>query len=338
MASWPIGADDGALRTVTYSTRTMGTVGGVILVTPDSTVAAADAFAAHAAFRLVDSLMSNWTTTSEVARLNREAWPDATPVQRDVARVLTTALAIGRASDGAFDVTVEPVVRAWGFLGGTPDVPSDSAVAAAFRHVGSDKLEFDAARGALRFREAGVRIDLGGIAKGYAVDAAADSLRSRGIPSALVDVSGNMTALGRPPGAAGWRIGVRDPRDRMPYFARLTLTNESIATSGKYEQFVASDGGTYGHIIDPRSGRPAEGLISVTVLAKRAMSADAWGTALFVLGPEAARRKARERDDIAAILVTPGENGVDTVWVERPIADRLQLVEDAGRFFRVRTF
>jgi thiamine biosynthesis lipoprotein len=327
-----------APRSVTYASRTMGTYAHVTLVTADSAEAWPEARAAQGAFHRVDSLMSNWTTTSEVARLNREAWPGPTPVEAEVARVLARALDVFHLSDGAQDITVEPLVRLWGFLGGKPHVPAESDVRAAFRHVGSDKLRFDASASTLQFAERGVQIDLGGIAKGYAVDQAAEQLLGSGVRDALVDVSGNMRALGLPPGGTAWRIGIRDPRDRMPYFARLRITQQGVSTSGKYEQFVAADGRTYGHILDPRTGRPAEGLLSVTVVSANALTSDAWDTGLFVLGLDAARRKALERDDIDVVLVAPGQDGIDTVWVERSLKDRFELLDSARSTFRLEYF
>jgi thiamine biosynthesis lipoprotein len=316
----------------------MGTYAHVTLITGDSAASSPQALAAQGALRRVDSLMSNWTTTSEVARLNREAWPGPTPVEAEVARVLARAIDVFHLSDGAQDITVEPLVRLWGFLGGKPHVPEESDVRAAFGHVGSDKLRFDAAGPTLQFAERGVQIDLGGIAKGYAVDQAAEQLTKNGVHDALVDVSGNMRALGVAPGASAWRIGIRDPRDRMPYFARLQITQQGVSTSGKYEQFVAADGRTYGHIIDPRTGRPAEGLLSVTVVSRDALTSDAWDTGLFVLGLDGARRKALERDDIDVVLVAPGRDGVDTVWVERSLKDRFELLTNARSTFRLEFF
>lgn len=325
-------------RTVTWPARTMGTYVHVAIVTPDSAAHATDARAALAVFFRVDSLMSNWTTTSEVARVNRDAASGATPVQSEVAGVIQRSLDVWRESDHTFDITVEPLIRAWGFLGGKPHVPEPEVAAEAYRHVGATKLEFDPAARTLHFKEPGVRIDLGGIAKGYAVDVAAETLKARGVTDALVDLTGNMMALGHPAGADGWRIGIRDPRDRMPYFARLTLRDEGISTSGKYEQFVAANGTTYGHIMDPRTGRPAQGLISVTLVANSAYTTDAWDTPLFVLGLADAKRKAKERNDIAAVLVEPGADGVDTVWVEEPLRDRFVLEPAARAFFRVKSF
>lgn len=337
LASWA-GAQ-AAPRSVTWPMRTMGTYANVTIVTADSATDAAIAARAQQVFRRVDSLMSNWTTTSEVARLNRLAGRETVTVQPEVAVVLDSSLALWRESDGAFDVTVEPLIRAWGFLGGPRRVPSEAQARAAAARVGAQRVHFDRASRALRFEHDSVRVDLGGIAKGYAVDEAARVLREAGVRDALVDLTGNMSALGRPAGRDHWVIGVRDPHDRVPYFARLRLdSGECISTSGKYEQFVAQDGRTYGHIMDPRTGRPAEGLISVTVVSRSAFTCDAWDTPLFVLGGYKARVKAKARHDFAAVLVEPGADGVDTVWVESDLADRFTLEPGMQERFRVVVF
>jgi thiamine biosynthesis lipoprotein len=328
------GAAWAAARPLAYPLRTMGTYANVTIVAADTAAAGRAARAAHRALQRVDSLMSNWTTTSEVARLNRVGASGTATVHPEVARVLHAALEVNRESGGAFDITVEPLVRAWGFLGGTPHVPDSATVRRAFANVGTRHLRFDPASRALAFDREGVRIDLGGIAKGYGVDAARRALEAQGIRDALVDLSGNMFALGHPPDAPAWRIGIRDPRDRAPYFARLELTGRAIATSGKYEQFVAANGRTYGHILDPRTGSPAEGLISVTVLAPDALSADAWGTALFVLGAAEGRRAALAREDLDAVLVAPGAS-VDTAYVERSLQGQFSLESNARGRFRV---
>jgi len=333
-----VSGDAPARRAVNYPTRTMGTYANAILVTADSAASAADARVVHRVLARVDSLMTNWTTTSEVARINRVAGSRRTRVQREVAAVLDTSLRLWRESGGAFDITVEPLVRLWGFLGGPKRVPSEQEIAAVMPRVGAGHVHYNPRTRMVRFDRRDVRIDLGGIAKGYGVEVAAESLRARGVTDALVDLSGNMHALGHPPDADGWRIGIRDPRDRMQYFARLTLHDESISTSGQYEQFVAANGRTYGHILKPRTGHPVEGLISVTVVAASAFETDAWDTPLFVLGPAAAKRKARANPRIAAVLVAPGTAGVDTVWVEEALRGRFSLLTEADSLFRVRYF
>jgi len=338
-----LGAAAAPERSVPYPIHAMGTYVNVTLVTGDSAASAADAAAAHQAIRLVDSLMSNWTTTSEVARINRVADSVTTPIQPLVADVIARSLRVWRGSDHTFDITVEPLVRAWGFIGGPRRVPSDSEARAAWALVGAGDVKFDSAAGTIHFARRGMRIDLGGIAKGYAVDQAMAVLRARGVKNALVDASGNMMSLGHPPASDHWRIGLRDPRDRVPYFARMWLDGDAISTSAQYEQWVAKDGKRYGHILDPRTGQPASGLLAVTVVAPDATTSDSWDTPLYVLGLEAAKAKALERDDVAAVLVEPGApaeggSGRDTVWVESVLAPRFALEPGAERWFVVRTF
>ena len=330
-------ASPGPPRSVTYPIHAMGTYVNVTLVTSDSAASFADASAAQVQARLADSLMSNWTSTSEVARINRVADSVATPVQPLVAEVIGRSLAVWRGSEHTFDITVEPLVRAWGFIGGPRRVPSEAEARAAYALVGAQDVAFDSSSRVIHFGRRGMRIDLGGIAKGYAVDMAMRALRQRGVRDALVDASGNMMSAGHPPSSAHWRIGLRDPRDRMPFFARIWLDGDAISTSANYEQFVAQDGRTYGHILDPRTGRPASGLLAVTVVAADATTTDAWDTPLYVLGLEAAKRKALERGDIAAVIVAPGA-GVDTVWVEHPLRDRFTLEPNARSLFVVRYF
>jgi thiamine biosynthesis lipoprotein len=323
---------------VTWPMRTMGTYANVTVVTADSSATAPLALRAQSAFTRIDSLLSNWTTSSEVARLNRVAAAGPTPVHPEVAVVLDASMRTWRETAGAFDITVEPLVRLWGFLGGPRRVPAQDEIAATLRHVGGSKLHFDTTARTLAFDEQGVRIDLGGIAKGYAVDVAAETLSTHGITDALVDLSGNMVALGHPEGRPAWRIGIRDPRDRFRYFARLAITGEAISSSGQYEQFLAANGRTYGHIIDPRTGWPANELISVTVVAPTAMACDAWDTPLFVMGAAKARQKARERRDIAVVLIEPGDGGVDVVWVEEALRNRFRLEPEARSLFEVKFF
>ena len=172
-------------------------------------------------------------------------------------------------------------------------------------------------------RESGLPFDPGtelrvraGIARGHAADAAADSLRARGVRDALVDLSGNAAALGAPAHAPHWRIGIRDPRERMPWIARLEVgSGQAVSTSSR-----------------------SEALISVTVLARRAVLADAWSAALFALGPAAARELARARTDLSAVLIEPGPDGIDTVWVESDLKDRFELDPDARAMVRVEYF
>lgn len=315
-------------RAVAFRTRTMGSWASLTLVTADSTAVAGLAREGLLSLHHTDSLMTNWTSTSEVARLNAAAGGGPTVVDREVAAVLQLAGEVHAASGGAFDVTVEPLVRLWGFLGGTPRVPAPEALTAARTLVGWDRVGFEPATAQLTL-PAGMRLDLGGIAKGYGVDRVAARLRAAGVSDALVDLTGNMAALGSAPGHEGWVIGIRDPQDRGPYLATIRLRDQCVSTSGDYVQFVSRGGQRLGHILDPRTGWPASGLSSATVVAASAAAADAWSTALFVLGPSQARLVAGGRDDIAAVLLQPAAGDRDTLWVESGL---LPLVTVAPAF------
>jgi thiamine biosynthesis lipoprotein len=337
LAAPPAHAAGTTASTVTFTGRTMGTYCHITFVTNDSSAIAPLAARALARFASLDSLMTNWTTTSEVARLNHDAQGSPTTVDPEVATVLAKCADVNRGTEGAMDITVEPLVRAWGFLGGKPHVPDSATVAQAFAHVGAGHVHFDRESSTLRL-DPGTRIDLGGIAKGYAVDRVASLLHEAGVHDALVDLSGNMAAIGTPPGERGWRIGIRDPRNREPWFARVTLRDRAISTSGQYEQFVAANGRTYGHILDPRTGVPAQGVLSVTVIAESPFDTDAWDTGLFVLGPEETMKVARAHPELAVILVVPSGEGPDVVWVERSLRDDFALEPGAEARFIVRWF
>ncbi len=316
----------------------MGTWASLTIVASDSTAVAGIAHRSLRALHRVDSLMSNWSATSEVTRLNRDAARTETRVHPDVARVIDMACIVARESDGAFDITVEPLVRLWGFLGGSPRVPSQAEIDRVLGGVGVEMVRFDAATATIRFARDDVRIDLGGIAKGYGVDQVADILRAENVENALIDLSGNMIGLGDAPGHPGWNIGIRDPSGVHPMLGKIVLHDDAVATSGDYEQFVDRDGTRYGHILDPRTGWSARGLTSVTVVATSATLADAWSTALFVLGPVAARETARARGDLAAVLVEPNANGTTVIWVEEELRTRFSAEATLPRTFEVRYF
>ena len=325
-------------RAVPFRTRTMGTWGTVNIVTADSAAVADAALASLLVFHRVDSLMSNWTETSEVARVNREAGLGTVSVHPEVATVIARALDVARESRGAQDITVEPLVRLWGFLGGKPRVPSADEINAVLPRVGANKIRFDRTIGSIAFARDDVRIDLGGIAKGYAVDEAAAALRRFGIENALVDLTGNMVAIGHSAKHDGWVAGVRDPSGKQTHLVRVRLHDEAISTSGNYEQFVEAGGKRYGHIIDPRTGWPASGVSSVTVVSKSAMLCDAWDTGLFVLGSKEARGIARARDDFAIILVEPARDGRFLIWIEESLRSRVTVDKDAAAVHDVRFF
>ncbi|MCP4573453.1 MAG: FAD:protein FMN transferase [bacterium] len=333
---------------VVFKTRTMGTVASLTLVTADSAAVADLAYEALLSLHHTDSLMTNWTETSETARVNRLAGTQEVVLDQEFNRVLTLAGQVGEASAGAFDVTVEPLVRLWGFLAGRPAVPAQQDITAALVPTGWRQLAHDGRAGTLRFRHPDTRIDLGGIAKGYGVDRVAENLRGAGVADALIDLSGNMIAMGAPPDRTGWTLGIQDPAGRFDYLARLRLHDEAVATSGNYLQYVVDPedphSRRYGHILDPRTGWPADGMASVTVIAADAATADAWATAFIVLGEQEARTVAAEHAELKVILIervnkrSRVTDRSQVIWVEEILRGEFVLREGLDESIQVRFF
>lgn len=265
------------------------------------------------AFRQVERQFSVFLPESDLARINGAAGGPEQALAADTAGLLRRALQVAAESGGAFDPTVGPLMRLWGFRGtnGPPRaLPDDAALAAARQLVGWSNVllrvtDDPAAPCFARLRLAGSQLDLGGIAKGYAVDLAYDRLMADGQHAFLVNLAGNLRVTGRAAAdRAGWRVGVRDPFDADGRVGTLHLTNgEAVATSGHYERFVVIGGRRYAHIMDPRSGRPVQGMAGVTVLAPTALEADALSTTLFVLGAEAGVRLLAQHPGCEALFI-----------------------------------
>ncbi len=264
-------------------------------------------------FEAVERTLSVFRPASDLARLNRlDDTHAAVAIDDMTADVLAYALRVARESGGAFDPTLSPLMVCWGFRGnGDPVAPPDAAsLDAARRRIGWQHLRLTPrtspeAAPTLQMLAPRMQLDLGGIAKGYAVDLAFRALLDQGEDDFLINLAGNMRAHGRPePARPGWRIGIRNPFAEGAWFGTLVLADgEGIATSGNYERFVVIDGVRHGHILDPRAGRPVAGMISVTVVAKSGMEADALSTALFVLGPEAGLGLLQSHPGCGAIFV-----------------------------------
>jgi FAD:protein FMN transferase len=253
------------------------------------------ASAVQAAFeeaRRLDHLLSNYREDSELSRINRLAAGEPVEVSDEMADLLDRCLDYSRASDGAFDITVGPLMKVWGFYRGEGKLPNRFTLWRALGKIGYQYLKLDRERKQVRFLRSGMELDPGGIGKGYAVDRMVEVLKRFGVDSAMVSAgSSSMYALGRPAGEPrGWHIRIRDPKDAAKTAAEVYLRDESLSTSGSYEKFFEVDGKLYSHIMDPRTGMPAEGLWSVSVRCARPLDSEAWSTALFVNGLEWIRR------------------------------------------------
>lgn len=245
--------------------------------------------AAEAAFDEVhrlDALLSNYKPDSEWSRINREAASGPVAVSPELFHLLAACIQYSRASEGTFDLTVGPLMRAWGFFGGDRHVPSRDQIHNALELVGYHHVRLNTKNQTVRFDRPGIEIDPGGVGKGYAVDRMADVLRSRGIRSALIAASGSsIFGLGNPPEETrGWRVSIADPWDHRKDVAQVFLKDQSVSTSGTYEKSFRVGGHHYSHIMDPRSGVPADTAVQVTVIAPRAIDSEVWAKPYFIQG------------------------------------------------------
>lgn len=257
----------------------------------------------------VDAHMSTWKPDSDLMRLNRAPVGVSVAIPDDLARVLALGLRIGRASGGAFDIGMGDAVHAWGFGPAAADVQGIRTAMAASRRPAHEMLKLEGTQ----VRKRGlIALDLNGIAKGYGVDSLAATLRSFGIDAALVGIDGEMRAQGLRPDGEAWTIAIEAPdTDRRAPHAILNLQDASVATSGDYRHWVTVEGRQLSHTMDPRRGAPLlSSPASVTVIAPSCAEADAWATALMVVGPEAGAALAARQGLSALFLLRDDAGGV----------------------------
>ena len=312
--------------------QTMGTSWSITLLLPaDSDLNEQQIVAqAGALLESVNASMSTYRDDSEISRFNQSPVGQWFPVSDDFYQVLSTAMAIGWQSGGAYDVTVGPLVNLWGFgpAGQAPEPPADTAIESAMERVGQDYLQVDGEGLRLR-KDADVYLDFSSIAKGFAVDELARYLTAEGISNYMVEVGGEMRLSGHSPRGDSWRIAIEQPDAAGFGIARtIYLGNVAVATSGDYRNFFEIDGKRYSHSIDPRTGRPvAHELVSVTVVHPSTMLADAWATALTVLGARDAFAVAQAQG-LAVYLIQRDGEGFSSRYTE---AFAPFLVEDPAR-------
>jgi len=283
--------------------------------------------AVFAEFDRLDRLMSVWKEGSDVTRLNAAAGQAPVAVSAEVFEVLTRARQVSEWTGGKFDVTFGALSGLWKFDQDQDDtIPPRAAVAARLRDVDYTAIELDPARGTAFLRQRGMRVHLGGIGKGYAVDRGAALLRARGITDFMIQSGGDLFVSGRR-GDRPWRLGIRDPRgpaDRS--FATLDLTNGTFSTSGDYERFFIKDGVRYHHILDPDFGEPARLSRSVTIVANTAVLADALSTGVFVLGPEKGMALVERLPDVEGVIVAADNR----LLVSSGLAGKLVVIAPPG--------
>ncbi len=272
---------------VVVSKQIMGTHVEATVLHPDVQMARTALVHAFQEMERIEGVFSTHQSTSEVTRINQQAGGQPVPVSAEVFALLVRAKGYTERCAGIFDITIGPLARRWGFNGPAPETIPDSAeVTDLLRLIGPQHLKLNPQDTTVQLAQAGMAVDLGGIAKGYAVDQAGAVLKQHGVIHFLLNAGGDLLASGTKADGSAWRVGIRHPRDPKGMAATLALHGQAIATSGDYERFTLHAGERYHHILDPRTGYPARGHQSMTVLAPTAEEADVWATCLFIAGPK----------------------------------------------------
>lgn len=305
-----IKTDDAA--TLSEYSETKNLIGTFITVTvyAEDDESASKAF--NASFTVMGKLgseLSHYSESNRVYDLNTGGFTQPVELTPDLASVIKSSSYFSKVSDGAFDVTVQPLVLLWAKMKDTNTAPSAEEVGETQRLVDYRKLEFNSTHA--WFTQEGMSVTFGGIAKGYIVDKGLDELRKQGMRHGLINAGGDIAVYGGKPAGVLWSIALRNPRNDSDYITLIEIADGAVATSGDYERYYTEDKSVH-HIIDPRTGHSATSLTSATILAESATQADALATAIFVLGPEDGLKLAESLTGVEAILITENKTILKT--------------------------
>jgi len=280
-------ADSGpALLRLEESLDAMGTTYSVVVYGTDRHKMQASVELAFEEVRRLDQMLSNYRTDSELSQVNRHAAEGPFRVSKELFDLVSACIRYSEASEGAFDISVGPLMKVWGFYKGSGHFPHRAEIRGAMNHLGYKNLVLDAKQQTIEYRQAGVEIDPGGIGKGYAVDRMVVILRENDIRSSLITAgSSSIYGIGAPPTEPrGWKLAIRHPKDANQSVEEVFLKNMSMSTSGNYEKFFRANGKIYSHIMDPRTGYPAPGMLSVSVMTPKTLDSEAWTKPYFING------------------------------------------------------
>ena len=271
---------------------------------------------------LIGSLEEQVSVTDEHSDIYAIDHTGSGSLSGNAAELMEQALELCRRTGGALDISVYPIVRAWGFTTGSYQVPDEETIQSLLPLVDYTQIQYDAATGVVTLPE-GMEIDLGSVAKGYAGQLAAQMLREHGVQSALLNLGGNVQTVGTKPDGSPWQIGIKDPQGEDAMMV-LSVEDQAVVTSGGYERYFEQDGQTYWHIMDPSTGHPADsGLLSVTSVGKQGIICDGLSTSLFVMGLEKAADLWAQSGDFEAVFVTASGE----VYITEGLQDRFALTE-----------
>lgn len=251
----------------------------------------------------IENLISDWIPTTQISQVNQNAGIVPIKVNNEVFELVERAIKISKLTDGAFDISYASMDKIWKFDGSMKEMPSPEAIKKSVERIGYEKIILDTKNKTIFLKDAGMKLGLGGIGQGYIADKVKEVLQAKGCTAGIVNVSGDINTWGSQIDGKPWTVGIVNPVNKNKVFATFPLVDSAVETSGSYEKYVTFNNIRYSHIIDPRSGYPATGIVSVSVFAKQTEIADALATGVFVLGVEVGLNLINQLKGIECIIV-----------------------------------
>ena len=263
----------------------------------------------------IEKLISSWNPNSQTSEINKNAGVQPVKVDVELFNLIQRGIGISTLTDGAFDISYASMDNIWKFDGSMTEMPEEAAIKASVSKVGYQNILLNKKDHTVFLKLKGMKIGFGAIGKGYAADKAKELLISRGVVAGIINASGDMNTWGKQPNGDSWQVAITNPMNKNKVFALLPLDNGAVVTSGNYEKYVTFNNTRYTHIIDPRSGYPATGIVSVTVFAPKAELADALATSVFVMGKEVGLNRIEQLPKVECIII----DGLGTIITSKNI-------------------
>lgn len=251
----------------------------------------------------IESVISSWDSKTETALINKNAGEKPTKVSAELFNLIERCIAISKLTDGAFDISYASMDQLWKFDGSMKMLPTEDDIKKSVSKIGYKNILLDKSTFTVLLKLKGMKIGFGAIGKGYAADKAKELLVKNGVKSGIINASGDINAWGKQPNGKEWTIGIVNPLNKTKVFATLPINNQAVVTSGNYEKFVTFSGKRYSHIIDPRSGYPTTGIVSVSIFSNIAELADALATSVFIMGKEVGLDRINQMPNVECIII-----------------------------------
>ena len=264
--------------------------------------------AAQGEIERIERLISSWDANSQTAEINRQAGIKPVKVAKELYDLIARSIEISKITQGAFDISYAALDPVWFFDGRMKAVPSESERLKSVQNIGFKDLVLNAKEQTVYLPKKGMKIGFGAIGKGYAADATKKLMKSLGVSSGIINASGDLTSWGKKPDGTDWQVGISNPENPAKVFSWFPVRDAAVATSGNYEKYVTLEGKQYSHIMDPRTGMPVSGIKSVTVFAPKAELADAFATAVFIMGIDTGIDTISQLPGMSCIIVDAENN------------------------------